>query len=204
MRESQQAQERVSNYQGSVLADQTKKQRQEQERLEKLNRERAQQQNMEKVRRRRVQLLAALPDEPPATNSAVTTVALRFISNGQTSQRRFDASTTRLVDIFNWIDAVFEVEREHIVLQTMNGQETYDWITCQSSQNHGDTSDDAAPSTTPTLLDMKWGKMRALRVRVVQSDAAGAVPSGLTKTASNDQGDLRPIELESKKAQLGS
>jgi hypothetical protein len=191
VRESQQAQERVSNYQGSVVADQTKKQRQEQERLEKQNRERAQQQHMEKVQQRRVQLLAALPDEPPATTtSAVTTVALRFVSKGQTSQRRFDTSTTRLVDIFNWIDAVFELEREHIVLQTMNGQETYDWNTCQSSPDHSETLDDTAQSTTPTLLDMKWGKMVALRVRVAQVDAASAASSsGSAKTASNDKSD---------------
>ena len=105
-----------------------------------------------------------LPEEPPARSGGgaggappqqVTTIALRF-PDGRTGTRRFALETTSLADIFNWVDAEFEMERETITLVTLNGQHSFEW-----SDDGGEHDEDHG---LPRLQEAGLGKMVGFRV----------------------------------------
>eukprot|EP00553_Chaetoceros_curvisetus_P006960 CAMPEP_0204631484 /NCGR_PEP_ID=MMETSP0717-20131115/22827_1 /ASSEMBLY_ACC=CAM_ASM_000666 /TAXON_ID=230516 /ORGANISM="Chaetoceros curvisetus" /LENGTH=125 /DNA_ID=CAMNT_0051649053 /DNA_START=3 /DNA_END=380 /DNA_ORIENTATION=- len=95
-------------------------------------------------------LLENLPDEPKSGKNVIT-IALRF-NDGKRGQRRFDSDTASMGDVFNWVDAMFEMERERLVLSTMNGQRTFVY------------GDDEEEMNEMMLKDAGLGKMAALRV----------------------------------------
>merc|ERR1712238_634163 len=92
----------------------------EQKRLEE---EKAKKEKEEMLMERRKTLLEELPDEPERGSEGIITIALRF-SDGKKGQRRFDVDT-EVDQVFNWVDATFKMERERVVLTTMNGQKSF-------------------------------------------------------------------------------
>ena len=102
---------------------------------------------------RRSELRKSLPDEidDDGDDAVVITIALRF-ADGRTGQRRF-ASDSSLRDVFNWVDAMFELERETVILQTMNGKQAFEW----DDKGDGDNN-------MPTLEEAGLGKKVGLRV----------------------------------------
>ena len=144
LKEVQMFKERQQGYRGSVQDDlkrQEQEQRAEEERLAKAA---AEQTRQDGLTQRREELAASLPDEPPKETSF--TIALRF-PNGNAGQRRFEPATP-LVTVFNWVDAMYGMERELVVLTTMNGQKAFTW-------------DDIGRLT---LQDAGLGRMTGLRV----------------------------------------
>ena len=120
-------------------------------------REEAEKLRAEEMERRREELLGALPEEPPAGGPEVVTIALRF-ADGRTGQRRFDNSVGIDV-VFNWVDAVYGIEREKIELSTMNGQKRFMYM------------EDGAEKRA--LKDVGLGKMTGLRVVEIEEDTGG-------------------------------
>jgi len=91
-----------------------------------------------------------LPEDVKKGND-VRKIALRF-SDGRSGQRGF-ASDQPLSVVFDWVDAMFEIEREIVVLTTLNGKQTFSW------------NDDETKSGK-TLEDAGLNKMTAFRVTV--------------------------------------
>jgi hypothetical protein len=120
-----------------------KERREEEKRVEE---ERIQKEKEAALKERRKSLLEALPEEPESVGDGIITIALRF-GDGQMGQRRFTDDTE--VDVlFNWVDAVFELERERVILTTMNGQKSFSFGDDQSK----------------TLQDSSLGRLVAFRV----------------------------------------
>lgn len=152
LREIKFFQERQEGYRESVVTD---AQRQETERkmeAERIAKEMAEKERIQALEQRRKELLASLPEEPTAGSDMVT-IALRF-TDGRTGQRKFEP-TTPLETIFNWVDASYEIERETVMLATMNGQKSFAWQDCGKQ----------------TLADAGIGRMTGLRVSQVKADA---------------------------------
>ena len=101
---------------------------------------------------RRSELLKSLPDEPEAGGDGVVTIALRF-ADGRRGQRRFDGDEA-MATVFNWVDALFEMEREGVELSTMTGQKRFVW---------GNVEDGVM-----TLSGAGLGKMTGLRVTEIE------------------------------------
>lgn len=138
--------ERKEGFKASLEDDKRREQEEAMEAQRKAEEEARKKEHEEMIKKRRVTLLESLPEEPAAGSSDVVTIALRF-TDGTTGKRRFE-SETEVGQIFNWIDAMFKVERESVNLMTMNGQQTFDY---------GEDKD-------ITLRDAGFGKMLALRV----------------------------------------
>ena len=141
--------ERTEGYTSSIQSDVQREQKEEEERQEEIKQQQLAQEHMEKIQQRREQLKESLPDEPTGTN--VITIALRFMmtpTTSTTTKRKFDKEIHTLGDIFNWIDAMFEIERETISLSTMNNSRSFTY------EEHEQM----------TLQDAGFSKMTALRV----------------------------------------
>mmetsp|Transcript_9020 Transcript_9020/g.13973 ORF Transcript_9020/g.13973 Transcript_9020/m.13973 type:complete len:574 (+) Transcript_9020:90-1811(+) len=147
-KELQLLRERQAGYESSIK-DYKEQQRKEKEKqkLERLEKER-----LEARKKERQALKESLPQEPEAgdNNDDVVTISLRF-ADGSRGQRRF-RNNVLLSTVFDWVDACFEMERECVVLTTMNGKETYKY------PNQEDDDD------AKTLVQAGFGKMVALRV----------------------------------------
>jgi UBX domain len=130
-------QERRDHYSQSVVADE----RQREERRQAVEREKAAAAALAtraaQIVARRAVLQRELPDEPPLLAATTTTtgnsgnivvVAIR-LPDGRKAQRRFlvdnDDITTTTAVLFNWVDVVFEHEREKVQLQTLDGSKTF-------------------------------------------------------------------------------
>lgn len=140
--------ERTEGYKSSMEDD---KKRENEDRIkekEKLEEEKAKREREEEIRQRRASLLEALPEEPDRGAEGTITIALRF-DDGRKGQRRFEGETG-INELFNWVDALFEVERELVTLTTMKGQRSF---------TYGEDEE-------LTLEDAALGKMVALRVSV--------------------------------------
>ena len=61
--------------------------------------------------------------------------------------------------VFNWVDAVYGIEREKIELSTMNGQKRFTYM------------EDGAENRA--LKDVGLGKMTGLRVVEIEEDTGG-------------------------------
>lgn len=134
-RESQLYKERVEGYKGSVQSDVTRQIQEQKEEQERIAKEKAEQERLEALEKRRAELLESLPEEPDKTVKDAFTIALRF-SDGRSGRRRF-ASDTPLSTIFNWVDASYSIERELVVLTTMNGKLSFSWEETQTLQESG-------------------------------------------------------------------
>jgi len=138
--------ERTQGYKSSMKEN---KERENEEKImekKRLEEEKAKKEREEEMKQRRASLLEALPEEPERGGEGVITIALRF-SDGRKGQRLFDGET-EMVEVFNWIDAMYEIERELVVLTTMNGQRSFSY----------------GKEDGLTLEDAGFGKMAALRV----------------------------------------
>ena len=107
----------------------------------------------QRILERRKELLEKLPEEP-TEGTDIVTVALRF-ADGSKGQRRFAGEATTMQTLFDWVDAVFEIEREHVQLQTLTGSHTL---------RYSETADREAP-----LLSLQK-KMIAFRVTKVEEE----------------------------------
>jgi hypothetical protein len=156
-------QERQEGYRESITVD---SQRQEMERkikAERIAREKAEQERIQAIEQRRKELRSSLPAEPTSANAV--TIALRFI-DGRTGQRKFEPDTPLEV-VFNWVDALYDMERETVKLATMNGQKTFSWQDCG----------------TQTLAEAGIGRMTGLRVSQINSDGGPATPQPESSTS---------------------
>ena len=144
LKEAQFYKERKEGYKSSVESDiirQVKEKKDEEERLAK---EEAEKERLAALEERRKELLENLPEEPPKEGSM--TIALRF-SDGRAGQRRFTPETD-MAEVFNWVDAVYKMERELVVLTTMNGKLSFEWDGIEGK----------------TLQESGLGRMAGLRV----------------------------------------
>merc|ERR1712238_345023 len=102
---------------------------------------------------RRQELHESLPEDVKNGDN-VKKIALRF-ADGRSGQRGF-ASNITLNVVFNWVDAMFEMERERVVLTTLNGKQIFSW------------NDEDLENTT--LEDAGLKKMTAFRVSETTED----------------------------------
>jgi UBX domain len=182
-------QERIVGYKKSVQSDIEHNERAILEAREKQRIAEQEKVRVQYIQQRRKNLLEALNNVTIAENDAsntgsrddgnviFTTVALRF-GDGRTGTRRFTKEAT-LQDIFHWVDAIFEIERESVILQTMNGKRTFYW--------HDDDDDDNGGSMKVTILDSGLGKMFGLRVNTKSSGATTGIPKNETTNNSNNK-----------------
>ena len=116
--------ERTEGYKSSVQDDTKRAEEERKEEEKRLEEERIAKEREEMILERRKELLESLEDEPD-NSSDIITIALRF-SDGRTGRRRF-VQDTSMDDVFNWVDAVFEVERESIILSSMSGKKSFEY-----------------------------------------------------------------------------
>ena len=159
VREEQLFNERREGYKDSVQADRERQERERREEMERKAREKVEKQRREAIERRREELRESLPDEPDSSSTDSKTIALRM-SDGRSLQRRF-YSHTKLGTLFDWVDVSFELERERVVLTTMNGQKTFDWDTVKENKD-------------ATLSDVGLGRMAGFRVSESSPDEKAA------------------------------
>jgi hypothetical protein len=118
-------QERKEGYKSSVMSDVQRRERERIEHEERIAKETEEKERAEMLKRRREELRESLPQEPGKDMTNAMTIALRF-ADGQTGQRRFTPDTPLSV-VFNWVDAMFEMERERVILTTMDGKRSFTW-----------------------------------------------------------------------------
>jgi len=150
LKELQLYQEREEGYVGSVQSDNERKLKEAQEEAERNAQEIKEAARQAEIDTRRQELQQSLPEDVK-NGSNVKKIALRFL-DGRSGQRGF-ASDQPLSVVFDWVDAMFEIEREIVVLTTLNGKQTFSW------------NDDETKSGK-TLEDAGLNKMTAFRVTV--------------------------------------
>lgn len=123
LKEAEYYRERKEGYSESVKNDQERKEREKKEQKLRLAREKVEKERQEAVATRREELKENLPDEDESADAKK--VALRF-PDGRSGQRQFSPDTP-VSDLLNWVDAIFEMEREKVVLTSMNGKVTVTW-----------------------------------------------------------------------------
>lgn len=107
----------------SIKSDQKREKEEAEAEAERKAKEEAEMARQAAVEERRKQLLEELPDDQKGSD--VKKIALRF-ADGQKGERGFDPDQP-VSALFNWVDAVFGMEREKVVLTTMNGKITFSW-----------------------------------------------------------------------------
>ena len=142
-------QERKEGYIDSVLSDKQRKAKEAKEEAERKAQEVKEAARQAEIDARRIELAQSLPEDVKKGND-VKKVALRF-ADGRSGQRGF-SSDQPLSVVFNWVDAMFEVERETVVLTTLNGKQTFSW----------DDADETKKNQT--LAEAGLNKMTAFRV----------------------------------------
>ena len=147
LNELQLYQERKEGYKGSVQSDNERKLKEAQEVAARKAKEIKEAARQAEIDARRQELQQSLPEDVKTGNN-VKKIALRF-PDGRSGQRGFESDQPLSV-VFNWVDAMFEIERETVVLTTLNGKQTFSW--------NGDDND------TITLEDAGLNKMTAFRV----------------------------------------
>jgi len=141
-------QERQEGYINSVQSDNERKQKEAEEEAERKAQEIKEAARQAEIDSRRQELQQSLPEDVKKGND-VKKIALRF-SDGRSGQRGF-ASDQPLSVVFDWVDAMFEIERETVVLTTLNGKQTFSW--------NGEEM-----KSGKTLQDAGLNKMTAFRV----------------------------------------
>ena len=145
--------ERQEEYKCSAKEDKEREQKEAQLEAERKAKAKAEKERLIALEERRQEFFASLPDEPVQGSTNVITIALRF-ADGRNARRRFDYSTNMEM-IFNWIDVEFKIERENVILTTMNGNQTF------YLEDFRDVS----------LKETGLGKMTGLRVSERELDA---------------------------------
>ncbi|KAL7563832.1 hypothetical protein ACA910_019563 [Epithemia clementina (nom. ined.)] len=182
--------ERQHGYQSSIQSDLKEQERQARESKLAKQRQEQEEQRRAAMEQRRKQLEQALPKEPDATSSSSSTtktVALRLSTpltlpdnkkeqRASALQRRF-SSDTPLATIFNWVDVVLQVERETVILTTLNGRQAYSWKDVAPDEEEEEEEEDGATTTT-TLAHVGSSKMMAFWVKTATE--------GETKAATAD------------------
>ena len=158
LKEAQLYRERQEGYKSSIQDDLNRKAEEEKTEAERVAKEEAEKDRIATIEERRVMLSESLPEEADRNAPETITIALRF-ADGRAGQRRFKDSTL-LTTIFNWVDAMYRLEREKISLTTMNGQKSFSW------ENAG----------TTTLKGAGLGRMTGLRV--MENDAREVSETG--------------------------
>lgn len=115
--------ERKEGYQESEKSDKVRQKLEQEDEERRLREELAEQERLEALEERRKELLQSLPEE--ATGNDAKKIALRF-TDGRSGQRRFNPDQP-MTDVFNWVDVMYEVEREKVILTTMNGKLRFAW-----------------------------------------------------------------------------
>jgi len=123
LKEAEYYKERKEGYSESVKSDNERKKREKEEEAERVAKEKAEQERQEALEARRVELIESLPEED--TSKDAKKVAVRF-QDGQSGQRQYSPDAL-VSDLFNWVDAIFEMEREKVVLTSMNGKILLKW-----------------------------------------------------------------------------
>jgi hypothetical protein len=147
LQEQQIQQERIQGYRGSIRDDLQQREREERERIAGMERQRIEEERISAIQKRREELRASLLSSDEDVVGGIP-VALRF-ADGRNGKRIF-APTTSLSQIFNWVDGIYEMEREDIILTTLNGKQQFEW------------KDEEDEEELPTLET--FGKMVAFRV----------------------------------------
>lgn len=151
LKEIQYFKERKEGYRDSVKNDVERKEREKEEEAKRLAEEKAEKERQEAIEKRRKELKSALPEED--TSAKAKKIAVRF-ADGRSGQRRFSPDQPLSV-VLSWVDAEYEIEREQVILTTMNGQKTFTW--------DDETND-------KTLEELGLGKMTGLRVTEKQKE----------------------------------
>lgn len=125
LKEAQLFRERKEGYKSSVMSDVQRRERERIEEEERIAKEKAEKERAEMLERRREELRDSLPEEPGKDATNAMTIALRS-ADGRTGQRRF-APDTPLSVVFNWVDSLFGMEREIVLLTTMDGKKSFTW-----------------------------------------------------------------------------
>jgi len=145
--------ERKKGYIDSVQSDNERKLKEAKEEAERKKRELKEAARQAGIDARRQELHDSLPEDVKNGDN-VKKIALRF-ADGRSGQRGF-ASNITLNVVFNWVDAMFEMERERVVLTTLNGKQIFSW------------NDEDLENTT--LEDAGLKKMTAFRVSETTGD----------------------------------
>ena len=189
--------ERKEGYQSSAKLDLERQQREKQLAAEAKALEEREKKQRAALLKRRLQLEEQLPEEPESSSSSeIKTVALRLSSSsssksGQGSskpqqrlQRRF-LSDTPLSTVFNWVDVALEMERETIVLTTLNGRNIYSW---KDVQPKGGDGGDTTTTATLTLANVGPSKMVGFWVkqRQEQDENKGNAKKGSEEEEKED------------------
>lgn len=128
----------------SIALDKTREANEAKAEAERKALEEAEAKRAAAVVERRKTFLESLPDDATGQNSK--RIALRF-PDGRKGDRGFDSGLP-LSAVFNWVDGMYEIEREKVVLTSMNGKMSFEW----------DADDER------TLENVGLGKSTAFRV----------------------------------------
>jgi glutamate synthase domain-containing protein 2 len=123
LKEVQYYQERKEGYKESVQNDIVRKNQEKEEEAKRAAAEKADKEYQEAIEKRRTELKSSLPEE--ATSKDAKKIAIRF-ADGRSGQRRFTRDQP-LSTVFNWVDIMYKIEREKVILTTMNGKQTFTW-----------------------------------------------------------------------------
>ena len=154
LREVQLLQERKAGYKGSMKSDKAREEKEQKAEEERAAKEKAEAERREALEQRRKDLEASLPKEPGRLVMGSKTVSIRH-NDGRSAQRRF-AGDTAISTLFDWVDVSFEIERETVILTTLNGQKTFSWDDDDNDEN--------------TLEKSGLGRMVGLRVTMKEDD----------------------------------
>jgi len=130
--------ERKEGYIDSVQSDNERKLKEAKEEAERKAQEIKEAARQAEIDARRQELQESLPEDVKKGNN-VKKIALRF-PDGRSGQRGFESDQPLSV-VFDWVDAMFEIERETVVLTTLNGKQTFSWNDDQTKS--GKTLEDA-------------------------------------------------------------
>jgi hypothetical protein len=167
LKEAQYFKERKEGYTESMQNDAEREKREKEEAAKKAAEEKAEKERLAAIETRRKELKESLPEEP--TSRDAKKVRVRF-ADGRAEQRRFSADEP-LSSIFNWVDAMFEMEREKVTLTTMNGKQTFTW--------DEETND-------KSLADAGLGRMTGFRVSETKESADEESSEGTEDEASSE------------------
>jgi hypothetical protein len=135
LKEAKYYKERLVGYSDSVKSDNERKQREKEEEAKRLVEEAAEKERQEAIELRREELKESLPGEDKSPTAKK--IALRF-ADGRSGQRQFSPDQP-ISDVFNWVDAMYEIEREKVLLTTMNGKRTFIWDEEENATSLKDT-----------------------------------------------------------------
>jgi hypothetical protein len=139
--------ERLEGYTESIKSDTERKKKEAKVKAEQQAKEEAEAKRQIDLMERREELKNALPEDIKS-GANVKKVSVRFV-DGRSGQRGF-SSDQPLSVLFNWVDVMFGMERETVILTTLNGKSTFSW--------------DEESIYGTTLEDAGLGKMTAFRV----------------------------------------